>query len=178
MSSLSWTRTCQAMSWILIHRNYEIINVYCFEPLSLGIICYASIDNKYSSFKAITTALFLLLLLLLMLLLLTTERRWIAYLQGFRTYLKSYPNLLFVINSLEISTFAFYCLICAWFFKKTATAKYLPVKFINFPHLKYSNKIVDLGPYVLFISRHPSPLICYLSFTSNRCILKMVQIYT
>lgn len=79
----------QGTSWFLTYLNCEVINVCCFEPLILGIICYASIDNEYSSFETVTTILFLLLLLLLLLLhLLTTDRRRKAYPQGFRTYLK------------------------------------------------------------------------------------------
>lgn len=29
----------------LTHRNYEIINICCFKPRSLGVICYAEIDH-------------------------------------------------------------------------------------------------------------------------------------
>ena len=29
----------------LIHRQCEIINVNCFKPLSLGVICYTALEN-------------------------------------------------------------------------------------------------------------------------------------
>lgn len=36
----------QAVPKVLSHRNYEMINVYCFKLQSLGVICYTAVDNK------------------------------------------------------------------------------------------------------------------------------------
>lgn len=38
-----------AVPKVLSHRNYEMINVYCFKLQSLGIIYYTALDNKYST---------------------------------------------------------------------------------------------------------------------------------
>lgn len=41
-----WTRGTQlSQPWIADHRDCEMINAYCFKPLSFGVIWYSVIDN-------------------------------------------------------------------------------------------------------------------------------------